>query len=544
MEEKKEVSVREIFRQILKDDQNLLNSRDELSKRLEKEVPAALTRDMKPIQAALQKNIGEIFLAAAEGNEAKRQEACAKAIADLEQDGMLEKRAQEVVSTFVYALEWEKDEEEETELDEEMMFAEENPAAGAIESHQEEVQDASWKCVCGQENTGKFCVACGAAKDSIVNMAQEPEKQGWKCSCGQDNTGRFCVSCGNPQPGAAVENAVSQATMQQPELAMPQPAYTAPQQENKAKPILIVLVVFLTAAVSFFVVRGFMEPSTGANKTNGSVTAKQATEKQVPSVDSDLSLGGVSLGYSVDKLHEILGREKEQKKGDYGTTVYLYDGLKVGIKDGIVVGLTSDGSTVKTKRDMHEGSNIDDVFAAYGKDYTTTDYDGKNLYEYTFTALNGEKGILRFAVEKSSNKVNYISVRLLPKEEKQAAAPQAQADVAGARSRLLGYYQAISNHSMQAAYGTLTSSMQNQFGEYSTYSAGYKTTISSAITNIQTLSSDTTHAQFEYDLKARDRASGNRVKVQTFHGTANMVLLNGTWYIDSMSVKKQGEYME
>ena len=63
MEENKVRSVRDIFRQILDEDRNLLNSRDELSKKLEQEVPAALTRDMKPIQTALQQNIGELFLA-------------------------------------------------------------------------------------------------------------------------------------------------------------------------------------------------------------------------------------------------------------------------------------------------------------------------------------------------------------------------------------------------------------------------------------------------------------------------------------------------
>lgn len=208
-----------------------------------------------------------------------------------------------------------------------------------------------WICECGYEkNEGDFCVNCGKPRDL---MGEGEIKKKWDCSCGHiNNTGKFCSFCGNPCPKVGEMNDVSQVTMQQPKVtlppqppkaaqAAPQPAYTASQPENKAKPILIALVVVLAAAVLFFVVRGFMEPATSVNKTNGSA-AKQTTEKQAPAVDSDLSLGGVSLGYSVDKLHEILGREKEQKKGDYGTTVYLYDGLKVGIKDGIVVGLTSD----------------------------------------------------------------------------------------------------------------------------------------------------------------------------------------------------------
>ena len=48
----------------------------------------------------------------------------------------------------------------------------------------------SWKCTCGQENTGKFCVECGAKK---------PEA-GWKCACGSVNKGKFCPECGAKKP--------------------------------------------------------------------------------------------------------------------------------------------------------------------------------------------------------------------------------------------------------------------------------------------------------------------------------------------------------
>ena len=51
----------------------------------------------------------------------------------------------------------------------------------------------SWKCACGTENTGKFCVECGAKK---------PEG-GWKCTCGAVNKGKFCPECGAKKPAAA-----------------------------------------------------------------------------------------------------------------------------------------------------------------------------------------------------------------------------------------------------------------------------------------------------------------------------------------------------
>ena len=49
-----------------------------------------------------------------------------------------------------------------------------------------------WKCGCGAENTGKFCVECGAAKPA----------EGWKCACGSVNKGKFCPECGAAKPAA------------------------------------------------------------------------------------------------------------------------------------------------------------------------------------------------------------------------------------------------------------------------------------------------------------------------------------------------------
>lgn len=51
-----------------------------------------------------------------------------------------------------------------------------------------------WKCSCGTENTGKFCVECGAKK---------PEATGWTCACGSINKGKFCPECGAKKPAAA-----------------------------------------------------------------------------------------------------------------------------------------------------------------------------------------------------------------------------------------------------------------------------------------------------------------------------------------------------
>ena len=52
----------------------------------------------------------------------------------------------------------------------------------------------SWKCACGEVNTGKFCSGCG-------KPAPSPQT-GWVCACGHTNTGKFCSECGKPAPAA------------------------------------------------------------------------------------------------------------------------------------------------------------------------------------------------------------------------------------------------------------------------------------------------------------------------------------------------------
>ena len=48
--------------------------------------------------------------------------------------------------------------------------------------------NAVWQCVCGNNNSGRFCTECGTKK---------PED--WVCSCGNRNKGKFCTECGKPK---------------------------------------------------------------------------------------------------------------------------------------------------------------------------------------------------------------------------------------------------------------------------------------------------------------------------------------------------------
>ena len=54
----------------------------------------------------------------------------------------------------------------------------------------------TWRCQCGAENTGKFCMECGKQKPQAAD--------GWICSCGTVNKGKFCMECGKPKPVEAL----------------------------------------------------------------------------------------------------------------------------------------------------------------------------------------------------------------------------------------------------------------------------------------------------------------------------------------------------
>lgn len=74
-------------------------------------------------------------------------------------------------------------------------------AMGQRQPSQPKNQDSanynSWRCECGADNSGKFCVECGKPKPIRTSGS-------WKCECGADNTGKFCSECGRPKPVRAV----------------------------------------------------------------------------------------------------------------------------------------------------------------------------------------------------------------------------------------------------------------------------------------------------------------------------------------------------
>lgn len=260
---------------------------------------------------------------------------------------------------------------------------------------------------------------------------------------------------------------------------------------------------------------------------------------------TDLSLGGLDLGISTDEMHKAMGKENSTKdsKEIKGLTFYQFDTLKAGVIHDKIHSLVSNGSSAKTKRGLHEGSSYKDMIDAYGSDYVKMNYDNKVLYEYTFKSSTGEDGLLRFAINKSDQKVAYISVRI-PEDNSAKQNQEKSVDIKGAQKVFLDYHKAISQKHLDAAYDMLTSDCQRHMGDLSTYASGYKDTLNSSVDSLKVVSSSADKVTMNYRLIARDRYKGNRVKVQTFNGSVTVVKQGNIWKIDQMKSSKIDEKIE
>ena len=439
-------------------------------------------------------------------------------------------------------------------------------------NQQEQEKNEVWTCSCGKVNNKNFCSVCGKKRPAKLEKSEK-----WICpSCGRTNDKNFCFYCGEQRPddGSQAEpksyiknNQVSNEipnTLSNSENISKIEQINPPLQNQSNNTstkkflgstlsgVILGVIVVVFVLIGFYVIGGDDKSSNNvsSNISNSLTTSKD--KKEVPSVDSDLSLGGLELGYSIDQMHEILGKETSiDEKGIY--KFYNYSDIQVGIKDGKIDALVSNSSAVATKRGIHQGSSLEDVFNKYGDNYNKMDYDDLVLYEYTFAANNDKNGILRFAISKSNNQVSYISVRI-PEEENtdtkssdtnsNKSSTEKNTNMASANEAvqaLNSYYAAITRHDMRAAYNVLSDDMQTHMGSLNDYADGYKTTLSDSISNVQVTSNSGDEIALSYTLTARDSYNGNSIKEQTFACTALLSKKTGSWHIVDMSAKKQGE---
>ena len=388
----------------------------------------------------------------------------------------------------------------------------------------------------------KYCPHCGrplAADAVFCSHCGKPVHMCPKCHQPVDPSAKFCPSCGAqlqvPEAQYGSMKAVqSEEKSAQPEMNPVTPPILSPQKKELPLKVQLQahgnLIIALACVLAVAIAGGVWY----AHEQKAVPAKENAVSSQpVKTADSELSLNGVYLGQSWDEAKDNLGRELSTSDSKDGAVHHKFTDMDVVVKDYKVIMLTSSSPAAQSKRGIHQGSSFDDVVNAYGDDYQASEYGAQIHYEYTFKTDDGKPGILRFAVSKNSQTVEYISVRLTDE----------QTD--GAKQAFLAYHKAISGHHLQEAFQLLTPDFQTSVGSYDGYAPGYANTLSSDVSNIRKVSSGGDKTMFSFTLKARDRIPGSsKVKVQYFNGQVTMVKEGDTWKISDMSAKKTGEHVE
>ena len=115
------------------------------------------------------------------------------------------------------------------------------------------------------------------------------------------------------------------------------------------------------------------------------------------------------------------------------------------------------------------------------------------------------------------------------------------ADLNAAKQAFINYHKAITNKNYREAYNTLSYDQKKFVGDYDSWVLGFADTISSEVSAMTLTSSEENAYTFDYTLTARDRHSGNNVKVQVFEGKVTMAKDNGKWYVRSAKSSRVNE---
>lgn len=155
-----------------------------------------------------------------------------------------------------------------------------------------------------------------------------------------------------------------------------------------------------------------------SNQANDLTNVNKASEmKKEPILPLDLedcTIGNIKMGDSMASVRAQMGKPLKESRKD-SLIQFVYKDIEVEIdrnRNNTVVGVSSNSNNVYTKRNIHQTSFLDDVKKVYGDNYIKTSWGELDLYEYEFMRSDNLKYILRFAVNKSDNKVSYIGCRI------------------------------------------------------------------------------------------------------------------------------------
>lgn len=142
-------------------------------------------------------------------------------------------------------------------------------------------------------------------------------------------------------------------------------------------------------------------------------TVTQQQPKKIKKLETaDFVLANVKLGSNITDVKRTLS---EPLQVETGKNVTLYKAPSLGVefsvidRQGHIGSIVIDKNIIATSRGISVGDSLSKVTAAYGEAVITS-YGNYNLYEYFYEGAT--KYILRFAVGKNSQKVEYIGVRL------------------------------------------------------------------------------------------------------------------------------------
>ena len=496
-----------ILREVLAEDKNILARRDDLISTLNEKVPPELKRKYASIKKALELNVGEVFAVGEEDHEAAK----ARATQILKDSRMQEARVNFVVETFVKALGW------DTEY---VAPTKEEPVAEPPPPVQI------------NENTNE-----PPPEPPPPPPPVQPQK----------------ISAPPPPP---IQPQKISTPPQQPPPPPPQPS-PAPVSKISSSGIMIGIIGVLLAA-AFFMFSGNSddEPEPIAQEPEHIVVTSapepepvkktepppvKKTEPSYRDARSELSLNGLDLRTDIRRVLDVLGKPAStENSGGYDR--YNYGNIEVIVQDGKVDAFVARDAKFKTLRGLSVGSSYSDVVKAYGEPQHVMEIEKLILYEYDFSAVDNHQGLLRFAVNKSDSRVNYISERIIdnapPKPD------NTQENIRLASEAFTNYHRAITNGDYSDAYSLMTEGHRQVMGTPQQFAAGYRTTISSVVTKIEPVSASDEVVILDYILEARDKADGGKKIYRQFRGQVHMSNIFGAWKINKVQSQKISEVIE
>lgn len=123
-----------------------------------------------------------------------------------------------------------------------------------------------------------------------------------------------------------------------------------------------------------------------------------------------LSLGGLSLGDSVEKMHALFGREERLTPSKTPNhRHYEYKKMVVTFDEDKICGLVTYTDEIKTESGVRQGDSIDKVIEIYGRRCSVIQNGGNIFYEYPYEFDNKNFAVIRFAIK--GGVIEYISLR-------------------------------------------------------------------------------------------------------------------------------------